>query len=87
MHMWKNIWPLLVLGALGYAYYTGWNPLAGVVPAPGHSPGTQAGGPAVVREIEQMPQALQEIPNLSGSAAGPAKAARQAAQQAAGSSR
>jgi hypothetical protein len=86
--MWKNIWPILVLGVLGYAYYTGWNPVAGWLPEPRRSPGTQAGGPAVVREVEQMPQqALQEMPNVTGSAAGPAQAARQAAQQAAGGNR
>ncbi|MFI5394601.1 MAG: hypothetical protein ACHQ9S_03620 [Candidatus Binatia bacterium] len=85
--MWKNIWPILVLGAMGYAYYTGWNPLAGRLPVPAHSPGTQLGGPAVVREVEQVPQALQEMPNVTGSAAGPAQAARQAAQQAAGGNR
>ena len=80
--MWKNIWPILVLGALGYAYYTGWNPLAGWLPAPAHAPGMQAGGAPVVREVEQAPQALQEMPDVSGSAAGPAQAARQAAQRA-----
>lgn len=85
--MWRNIWPILLLGAFGYAFYTGWNPLAGWLPEPRHAPGTQAGGPAVVREVEQMPQALQEMPNVTGSAAGPAQAARQAAQQAAGGNR
>ncbi len=85
--MWKNIWPILVLGALGYAYYTGWDPLSGRLPAPPHHPGMQAGDPAVVREVEQVPQAIHEMPNVSGSAAGPAQAARQAAQQAVGGSR
>ncbi len=85
--MWKNIWPILLLGALGYAYYTGWNPLAGWMPERGRPPGTRAGGPAVVREAEQMPRALVDMPNVTGSAAGPAQAARQAAQQTAGGSR
>ena len=79
--MWQKIWPILVLGALGYAYYTGWNPLAGRLPGPVHPPGTQAGGPAAVREVEQAPQAVQEMSNMTDSAAGPARAARQAVQQ------
>ena len=83
----KNIWPILLLAALGYAYYTGWNPLAGGPPAPMHRPGMQAGNPGVVREVEQVPQAIQDMPNVSGSAAGPAQAARQAAQQALGGNR
>lgn len=85
--MWKNIWPILVLGALGYAYYTGWNPLPGWLPAPAHPPGMQAGGPAVVREVEQVPQAIHEMPDTSTSAAGSAQAARQAVQQAVGGKR
>jgi hypothetical protein len=85
--MWKKIWPILVLGALGYGYYRGWDPLAGWLPAPAHPPGMQAGGPAVVREVQEVPRAIQEMPNMSGSAAGPAQAARQAVQQAVGRNR
>lgn len=79
--MWRNIWPILILAGLGYAYYTGWNPLGGWVPAPTHPGNMQAGGPAVVREVEQMPQAMHDMPDVSGSSAGPAQAARQAAQR------
>lgn len=41
--MWRNIWPILLLGAFGYAFYTGWNPLAGWLPVPAYSLGRQAG--------------------------------------------
>src|SRR5262245_4172962 len=57
--MWKNVWPLLVLGGLGYALYTGWNPLAGTVHP--KSPGMQAAGPGVVREVQQMPQMMHDM--------------------------
>jgi len=74
--MWKNIWPLLILGAAAYALYTGWNPFPG-----GDSEDAEvversagAGGPAGVREIQQMPDAISDhgraVHNSGGSASG-----------------
>ena len=84
--MWKNIWPLLLLGAVGYAYYTGWDPLQDIVrptsPSP-HSQTTQAGGPALARQAQQMPQMMHDIGGEVASG-GPAQAARAAAQRVAG---
>jgi len=85
--MWKNIWPVLVLGGLAYAYHTGWNPFAGLAAAPTHPPGMQAGGAAPVREIQQVPQAIQEMPDVSTAAAGTARAARDVVQRTVGGSR
>jgi hypothetical protein len=79
--MWKNIWPLLLVGGLAYVYYTGFNPLRGMMPASTHPPGMQAGGAAPVREIQRVPQAIHEIPDVSRSAAGTAQAARDVVQK------
>jgi hypothetical protein len=81
--MWKNIWPLLILGAVAYAYYTGWDPLAGMAHPTQMSPGTQAGGPAVVREVQQAPLMMQDMA-ADGSGAGSAQAAGAAARRALG---
>ncbi len=76
----KNLWPVLVVAALAYAFYTGWNPLAGMMPAP-RQPNTQAGGAAVVRQVEQMPQAMNDFGGgARSSAAGALNAARQGVQ-------
>jgi hypothetical protein len=85
--MWKNIWPILLVGGLAYAYYTGFNPLRGRMPAPTYPPGMQAGGAGPVREIEQVPQAIQEMPDVSTSAASTARAARDVVQQTLGGGR
>jgi hypothetical protein len=83
----KNLWPILVLAGLAYAYYTGWHPLAGRIPAPSQAQGRQAGGPAAVRAIQEVPQAIQEMPDVSTSAASTARAARDVVQRTVGGGR
>ena len=75
----KNLWPLLLLGAVGYAFYSGM--FADMMPEAPHSNGT-AGGPAVVRQVEQMPDMMHDMAGGSGGGCGAEKRERRGGDQA-----
>lgn len=85
--MWKNIWPLLVLGAIGYALYAGWIPLPGDSSEDTGPPLAErgAGGPAGVREVQQMPDAISDHGRAVHNPGGGARVGRAAADRARGS--